>query len=445
MFTNQDCRRNLRWFLFYRLSFDFALWAPVWVLYVDEVLGLTFTELMVLEMIFQFAIAATEIPTGLLADALGRGWSLRAAAVSMSLTLLVWGLADGLWMTLLAWLGWALSVTFVNGADGALVFESLHAAGQGKRFAAVLGRFTSAGMLSAMVAGVIGGWFIESAGSGFIGDSVVQWFSGGGLQTWFVGLGLHGLLREWGYRAVILLHAGLVLFSVFAAFRMKEPPRVEDVAPGRPKEIVRAVWALLKSSDRLRVFLFFSAFIDLGYVVVTLYQQHMLVHAGLTVEGLGWFFAFSTLLGAGGPVMLAWMSGRWGVARVLVGIGTMVTLGVLAVFISPGMWIVLPFVVVRIVASGTRPVVVEGINELIGSRGRATALSLRGIVSALLIGPIGVLTGLWADLHPIRDVFLITGMGLPVALVLLAVLWRRDRAVSTGGEPPAETIDVDTA
>ena len=451
MFTAQDCTRNLRWFLFFRLSFDFALWAPIWVLYMDEVLGLSFTELMVLEMLFQFAIAAFEIPTGMLADTLGRRWSLRAAAVTMSLTLLIWGLATNVWWALLSWIGWSLAATLFNGADCALIFESLHAAGKGHRFSVILGRITSIAMLSAVAASVVGGWLIESVVEGGIREVVINLVTpadGFGIQDILVAQGVDTILKEWGYRLVILLHSVLLIFSVFSAFRMKEPPRVEEAVTGKPREILSSIWALLKSSDRLRVFLLFSAFVDLAFVVVTLYQQHLLVDAGMSMKALGWYFAIGTLIGAAGPLLLTWAGSRWGVARLMVIISVSVTLSTAAVFFAPGLWVVFPFIAVRFVATGARPLVIEGMNAIVGSRGRATALSLRGIVTAVLMGPMGVLTGLWADRYPIRKLFLIIGGILPVVFAGLAALWRRnhtlqpDSADTSAGSSRREEKDL---
>ena len=118
-FSSEACRRNLRWYLVYRTIFEFSLWSPVWILFLSRGLGLSFTKIMGLDFFFQIAVVFLEIPTGVLADTIGRRWALFWAAVMMAIAVGLLGLAVSAWWVLASFSFWALGVTMLNGADAA--------------------------------------------------------------------------------------------------------------------------------------------------------------------------------------------------------------------------------------------------------------------------------------------------------------------------------------
>jgi len=410
MFTSRDCRHNLRWYLLFRVSFDFALWGPTWVLYMTRDLGLTFTQVMLLDLFFQTGIVLLEIPTGMLADALGRRWSLRGSALAMTISLGLWAVAANYWWVFGAWAMWAVAATLMNGADAALLYESLNADGRGASFGRVLGRFASYSMLGMVAAAIIGGW-----------------------------------LAKWGYRVPIFAHVGVLFLSVFASFRLREPPRAESVAPGTPRQIMRAMMATLRYSPRFKLLLAYAAAVQVAEIILIIYQQPLLVGMGLPVEWLGWFYAVATVVAAGGPIVVTWVSERWGLAQTLGAAAFGVAISCLALFWIPGFLVVVPLVLARFLADGVRPPTIDGMNRLVGPRGRATVLSLRGISTAAVAGPMEVLSGWWADRVPLRRVYLTCGMILPLVVGGLGWLWKRwpertDRA-GVAFQPPIVPIE----
>ncbi len=348
-----------------------------------------------------------EIPTGMFADRFGRRWALRVSALAFAVTIGLWGTARNAAMVMAAWVFWALADTMWNGTDGALVYESLLAAGRERQFARVLGTIGSATVAGTAVAAIIGGW-----------------------------------AAQWGYRPLLWAHAGLIFLGAVAAFRLKEPPRADDVVPGTPREIARGMWKLLVSSGKLRVLLVSAAVIDVVYVVVIIFQQPLMVDAGFELAEFGPVYAVATLMAAAGPATLTWLSSRWGVPKTLVFVGASVTCLSFVTFLTPGVWIVIPLMLLRPFGHGTRPVVVEGMNALIRGPGRATVLSLRGIASAALVGPMEVVTGLWADRFPIRKLFLGITAALPPVMAACAAYWRKygnEKTQPAGNSQEAET------
>ncbi len=389
-FGAEECRHNIRWYLIFRIVFEFGLWFPVWILFLREDLGLSFTAIMVLDAIYQALVVSFELPTGLLADRLGRRTSILVSVISMTVAILLLGFATSGWWILASFFAWAIGITSVNGADGALVFESLQAAGRGDEFPRVLGRLTTTTMGGSVVAMVIGGW-----------------------------------LATYGYRVPIFVHAALMPIAAFAVLRLIEPPRAEEGVARDVRQILASLGTLLRGGVRFRALLGFSATVHVAFFMVIIYKQPMLVQNGFSVELLGLIYAGSTLVAAAGPLTVTWFRLRFGLAPALGACAFAISAACVGIYVTPGASILVPIVVAEFFVSGIRPMVVDGLNMLAGSRGRATVLSLRGIVDAGVAGPMEVVSGWFADRVPLRQLFLALGCGLPAMTWLWGAMWRR--------------------
>jgi len=389
-FSSDACRRNLRWYLVYRTIFEFSLWYPVWILFLSRGLGLSFTKIMGLDFFFQIAVVFLEIPTGVLADTIGRRWALFWAAVMMAIAVGLLGLAVSAWWVLASFSFWALGVTMLNGADAALVYESLLAVRREEEFPRILGKFMSLVMVGTVVASILGGW-----------------------------------LAGWSYRLTMFGHAALFPIAVFAALRLREPPRGRTSSANGPREVIRGMRALVARGRHLRVLLAYSAALWLVIILAIVYQQPLLVEGGLTVARIGWFYAAAMLIAASGPFAFMWVRARVGMAGALAGAGLTVTASCLLLAKLPGLWIMLPLVAIQFVASGIGPVIIDGMNRTAGPGNRATVLSLRSVVTAGVVGPAEIISGWFADRVPLRRIFLAVGVALPLVVGLLMWLWRR--------------------
>lgn len=92
--------------------------AATYVPYVRH-LGVTLAEVDLLNALFQMAIFAFEIPTGLFADRRGRKFSLMCGAVCMALSGVAYACAIGFWTALVAELLAGVAVSFFSGAEEA--------------------------------------------------------------------------------------------------------------------------------------------------------------------------------------------------------------------------------------------------------------------------------------------------------------------------------------
>ena len=156
--------RNIRVFYVHRALVGLAnFWAPVIVLFQMQALGLSLTEVLLGESVFAATILLFEVPSGVLADRLGRKRTLIAGAVFMASGIIVFALAQSFTHVLLTQALCGIGMAFQSGADSALLFDSLKLLGREKEFRKVLGQTQTVTYLIAipitMSSGLISDWF----------------------------------------------------------------------------------------------------------------------------------------------------------------------------------------------------------------------------------------------------------------------------------------------
>ena len=153
--------RNRKRFIAFRVLFNARFYYPVLaVLFLD--LGLSATEYTLINFVWAIVIVFAEVPSGALADRIGRRPLVIAAAVCMVLEMSVLLLAplNGGWLLLaFCLLNRVLSgiaEAMASGADESLAYDSLAAEGRSGEWPKVLAdvmRWQSLGMLAAMLIG----------------------------------------------------------------------------------------------------------------------------------------------------------------------------------------------------------------------------------------------------------------------------------------------------
>ncbi len=117
---------------------------------------ISFTQIMILQSFFVFSIFLLEVPTGAVADYLGRKTSIICAAVTTSIGALVYSSYPHFYIFLLGEFVWALGLAFLSGADEALVYDSLIAAKSERESKRIFGRFNSFQLAALMISAPIG-------------------------------------------------------------------------------------------------------------------------------------------------------------------------------------------------------------------------------------------------------------------------------------------------
>jgi MFS family permease len=158
--TGPFAQANVRWYAWFTTAFNARFYYPILaILFLD--LGLSLSQFVMLNAIWAATILLAEVPSGALADLIGRRKLLIAAAGLMVLEMLVLLLAPkdaGMWLFGFCAVNRVLSglaEAAASGADEALAYDSLDDPGEWDEVLEVVMRLRSAAMVVAMVVGAL--------------------------------------------------------------------------------------------------------------------------------------------------------------------------------------------------------------------------------------------------------------------------------------------------
>jgi MFS family permease len=260
---------NIRWFIAFRVFFNSRFYYPVFtILFLD--FGLTVAQFSVLNAVWAATIVLAEVPSGAVADIIGRKRLLNFAAGVMIVEIGIISFMPRIDPVLI------FSVFLVNrvlsglaeaaasGADEALAYDSLHEAGMADQWGRVLEvmmRFQAIGFVIAMTTGAV------------VYDPHLM-----GLVAGWVGLGIP-LTQEVTMRFPLYLTFVLALLAFVSTLKMTEPEQAAADSSERSVKQTLAVtlnagiW-IMKTPFVLWVMLFGMLLDGTIRMVITLSSQY---------------------------------------------------------------------------------------------------------------------------------------------------------------------------
>jgi MFS family permease len=378
-----------------------AIWGVNTLFLLDA--GLSFFEVFVANGAYSLGTVIFEVPTGVVADTLGRRMSflLSVSVLAVSTALYV-GLAQvgaGVVAFAFASVAMALGFTFYSGAMEAWLVDALNATG----FEGLLDRvFARAQQVTgaAMLVGTVGG--------GLLGQ---------------IDLSIPYVVRS-ALLVVVFLLAYTVMHDIGFTPRSLAPRAV-------PKEIAanaRAGVAFGWSQRPLRL-LMLASFVQMGFIAWAFYaaqpylldllNSNAIWVAGLVAAGI----AGSTIVGNEVVEFVSRACGRR--TTLLLAAGALETGAAIVVGIAGSFWIALPALLLLTAGMGvTSPVRQAYLHQLVPTERRATVVSFDSMVSG--VGGVGGQVGLGAlgEARSISSAFVVGGVATAAALPLLGAVRR---------------------
>lgn len=178
--------RDLRLFYLFRLLATSYLWVPIFVFFMAS-RGLGFDEVMILSAIYAGVVILVEIPTGALADRIGRRFSMMAGALAMTASCMIAYFAHDFTVFLIAEVLAAISMSLCSGADSAYLFDLLDQNGRGDEYPRREGTASAWHQAGNAVAFAAGGFLAEvDLGLPYLATAAVS------LAAFFVALSMRG-------------------------------------------------------------------------------------------------------------------------------------------------------------------------------------------------------------------------------------------------------------
>lgn len=408
--------RDLRLFYLFRLLATSYLWAPLFVFFMSS-RGLAFDEVMLLSVAYSVVVILVEVPTGALADRIGRRHSMMLGALAMSASCIVSYNAYTMGAFLVAEVLAATSMALCSGADSAYLFDLLDNNGRGHEYARREGHASAVHLFGSMAACAAG-----------------------------------GLLGAVDLSLPYLVNAGTAGIAFVIALSMRDEKRRKNAELAPLGQELRAYVQLMGRSlgdvirnRKLAWIIFYSAVVfALLRVTVYLYQPYL--------DARGFPVWQTGLIYAGGFAIAAVMALRADALRRWLGEGALVwgLLATLAVSFlllqSIAGPLALAFMAVQYATKGVySPLVKPILNREISDSGRrATVLSVESIARRVAIGAVSLVAAAYGAYYAI---YICGGLGLAgFALLLVVGRWAPGRKHPVMGKletPPAVVEPVE--
>ena len=378
-------RRNVRSFTLFRAFFSARFYYPVYaLLFLDY--GLTLGQFGILNGLWAVTIVLLEIPSGALADTIGRRKLLIFGAVCMLLemgALLVAPIGGGTLLFVLFAFNRLLSgaaEAAVSGADEALAYDSLKAAGLEGEWAKVLERVQRVTSLAFFFTMLIGAAVYDSD----MMNTILQFLGKSSIveQTQLIKLPI-----------LLTFFSGIIVF--WMALRMKEPPAEE----GRTiRETLTNSWRLTGAAARWiwatpMPFAIILAAMAIDSVVrqfLTLASEYWSV-IELPIASYGLIGSGMALMGLVVPRIARLLTEKSTPVKNFLLTVAAVILGLTGLGLAIPLWGILPAVLLYASIQLMGFFVSRYLNEAAPSEQRATVLSFRGLSTNFSYGTVSIM------------------------------------------------------
>jgi len=372
-------------FVAFRVFFNSRFYYPVFtILFLDY--GLTIEQFSLLNTVWAITIVCAEVPSGALADLLGRKRLLVLTAVLMTLEMSVLAFIPLTNMRIVFWAFFinrmlsGLAEALASGADEAIAYDSLIEQGDAEQWPHVLSAQMRLKSLAGFITMTVGALVYDPATV----NRALSWLA--------IDL---TLTQQTTMRFPVYLTLALALLALWSTLRMEE--RYRRSGKLGMNEFLES-WRLTLSAGRwivrtplaLCVILFGMFFDHILRLIITLTSQYFRLIA-LPEASFGVIMAGLSLLGLVVPHLAEWQVARFTARQncLLLGALTILTLVGLT-FFTPYLGIV-PMALVMVGLMLTAFFTSHYLNQLATSEQRATILSFKGLAFNLAYGLIGIL------------------------------------------------------
>lgn len=374
--------KNVRLYYFYTVFANLLILGPIITLYYLA-RDLNYAQILSLQAISAVTIVALEVPTGAVADLLGRKRSILLGAATMTFSIFLYGMGRTFFVFAFAEFLFAVGASFKSGADTALLYDSLKRTNREADFKEVISR----GSFYALLAQVPG--------------SIVS-----------------SILFEWSIALPLFISAGFIAISFLIAMRFKEIAVYEkEERPAYYQQIFKSAKTLATHPKIRSIVLFCMVYLLFSRAGFWMTQPFLkaidfpIRYFGLLFAGLNLIAAFSSRWT---PLYLQKSKG-WS----LIGLTGILLISFLGLWRLPN-WIGILFLSLQQIARGFyRPTTQKFINKHIPSQERATVLSLQSMLQNLTVALFFPMIGAMMDHTDIFTMHLIMFAALLVTAIIL--------------------------
>jgi MFS family permease len=376
---------NLGKIYLYKLLGDSWLIAPILIpFYMSN--GLNSTQVFTIQAAYALSVLLCEVPSGYLADVIGRRRTLLLGAALLPVGVAVYAFSGRFWTFVLAEFVIAVANSMRTGSDSAFIYDTLIRLGREDRYKTFEGK----------------AFFFSRFGSS-------------------LGAVLGGVLAASSLRLPFYVNIAAAALMLPLALSLVEPERKKIESPHPFRDILR-ICRFMLADPRLRPLVLLAALI-MSTGIIGLWS-YFLYYRDLSI-GVGYYgimFALSQLASAAGAKSAHRLETLLGSRRGLLAV-LPIGLNFLLLGLVRSLWL-FPVILLNLFLWGySFPVLLDQMNRKIASEVRATALSLASMAGSLAFVLLSPVFGQIVDAFSLRAAYFgLAGLFLGGAFILLAIL-----------------------
>lgn len=385
-----------RFFVFVALrGLQFGLITATWVIFLQQRHGLSLTQVTLIDVGFWIAGALGEVPTGVVADTIGRKVSLAIGSAVMGASMIAWSFAPSVLLVTIAYIMLAIGHTFLSGADEAFFYESLTLLGRTDEYAKLVGQ-RQALAVSCMAVGTLAS----------------------------------GLLAAIDLRLPFLAAAGFLLGMFLITFAFHEPRHETSKESADAKDavlsygqIVRQATGLMMTRPRLRNITFYLILLGLtGVLMETVFLQPQALALGVPLAAVGAVVTVVHLMKILGSTAAHRVQKWVGDAKLLYASPWLMVVCLLGLAWYHSLPALVFVGLIGFLTNLARPAAMLRLQQQSQDNVRATILSLQALLFTLIVALIEPVMGIVADRFSLWAAYVVLATILGILLTLL--LWK---------------------
>ena len=388
---HRKLQRNIISDYFYTFINNLNMASCIWVLYLGYH-GMNLMQIGILEGIYHLTGILFEIPSGAIADLLGRKRSLLVGRILMAVSCIIMLFSTTFTGFAISFVLQSLSGNFNSGAEEALVYDSLKLIAKENTYPAISGRINMLIEVSQSIATVAG-----------------------------------GILAEYSFGFCYFVCVIIAILSIIPALCMTEPPLQDshdlDVAP---KTTIydtvcrhfRESRDVLKDNPRIFSVIVLYSTVFAAFTLLFFYSQQYFIDLGLNKIELSIVMLFAGIAACLGALLNTKLYQIFHEKIALIGALSIavciIAFGLKNLYIAFGALLVSDFF-----NSALYPIQSDTLNRLIPSEKRATLLSVNSMFFSIFMILMFPLVGAIADVVGLAVSFIIIGIFVLVVVPML--------------------------
>ena len=380
-------------FYLYQACSAFAIWIPYWALWMDAHVA-SYFEFTLADVAFWVGLLIFQLPVGVLADRLGRKWTIVLSETFRTAGILGYGLGINLLGYVAANLIWGLGGAFSIGTS-VYLYETLMDAHQEAEFPRYIGRNTFIQLGCNATAALVGGIVVALSANALV-----------------------------GYQLTLLVGGAVNVAAVAVAATFVEPAVVRRTEPTALQQL-RQGFRTVHRREGVALLIGFQVFLGVALYLITAFRSLYLAAIGIGPASIGLWAAAFLFVAAVVSGFTGSISDRLGEFRSLGLLTLLASVPLLAIWVAgPSVWAVLLLVPVYVVWSLEPPLISAYLNRRLEPGQRATVLSMGSFAYTLGLVIAEPLAGVTLTADNILALGLFLGLLTAVPCGYILVRWR---------------------